>query len=288
MSSSLGLVVEPMPLRYGLYEHPARVRDICARPAAGCAISGLVVAAEPLHAHELAHSVLGNRGLNGTRALQEGAASVFGCGVFSMEDIEPELPIEHLVDGDAFYAASLEVGYGGAMSFVAFLLDLGGVETFTELLAHTNDWTGSLGLDSELLALYGSDAAELLMQWTALGPQPTYRLCRRVYECAAPAWTGDRVLELERGVADDVAHAGAVRTLTVERDATLRIRVDAIGAEVRVLSCERRPDVVPEGGAWTADDTASVAAGRYAIWFTALVLEGDQSSVEAEVSITIE
>jgi hypothetical protein len=288
LSTSLGLPIEAVPLRYGLFDRNAELPSVCADGDVACANGGTVISTEPLHLHELVHAHLIARGLSGTRALQEGAAMVHGCTERSSGAVLPELTVEQLVESEALYAAGSRA-YGSAMSFVSFLLGLEGEATFVELMRRTNEGTRRLELDAILLALYGSDAAELLAQWTALGPQPGHRLCRRVYECAAPAWTGDGVLELERGIADDLAHAGAIRTLTVEREATLRIHADVIGAEVTVLSCDRGPDVIPEAGRWSAsDDEASIAPGRYAIWITGLVLEGDQGSVEADVSIAIE
>lgn len=287
LTASLGLPIEPVSLRYGLFSDPPGVQGICFDGVGGCGTSGYVFATVPLHLHELVHSTLLSRGFDGPRALQEGAAAVFACSAFPSTEVVPDLAVELLTNTDLFYETAGR--YEQVQSFVSFLLDREGEATFMALMERTDDGTGMAALDAVLVDLYGSDAAALLAEWTALGPQPSYRLCRRVYECGAPEWTGDGTLVLERGMSSGSAFGGAIRTLTVEREATLRVDADLVGREVRVISCDRGPDIVPDAGFWSAsNDTATIAPGRYAVWITGLLLQDDQSTVEAEVSIAIE
>ncbi len=91
------------------------------------------------------------------------------------------------------------------------------------------------------------------------------------------------------GLSESVSTAGVVRTFTADFPGELHIEAHAPSASVSVISCDRRPNVMD-----VAQDTrildarAPIEPGRYALWLTARVLEGDQSEIEAEFRMTIE
>lgn len=292
LESVLSLTPEETPLDYALFATSSVSHAECesrgtVADASGCAWAGLAIASTPLHLHEVVHSMLFSRDLEGSSALQEGAAEVFSCRGGSDTLVAPTLPLEILTDSTAFYA--YDGGYSAAASFVSFLLDRGEAK-FTTLLATTNHGTSLSELDRRSRAIYGASTAELYADWQAEGPQPYYKICRPVYPCGSPLLDGSPTVTLVRGMADSIAQGGTARTFVVETEGVLHMRVVTPAPELTVLSCDREADVLnlSRPDARVIDERAPIRPGRYAIWLRGTILEGDQTGVEAELSVVLE
>lgn len=292
LQAALSLVPEDLPLDYALFATSNASRAKCASEGArteatACAIDGVAMTSDPFHLHEVVHSTLLSRALEGPSALQEGAADVFGCRGGSDTPVAPTLPLELLADSTAFYA--WDGGYTPAASFVSFLLERGEAK-FTALLAATNQGTSLAELDRRVRAIYGSPLGELHAAWQAAGPRPYYEVCRPVYLCGSPLLDASPSVTLVRGVAGSLAQGGVARTFVVEAEGVLHVRAATPAPELMVLSCDRDASVfdLSRPDARVIDERAPIHPGRYAIWLRGTILEGDQSEAAAELSVVLE
>lgn len=291
LGETLGVELAGVQIDYALYGGSEEVGRNCGNPPiaspAACYYRSVVFAATPFHRHELVHAALHAGGLDGSSALQEGAAELFSCAPSGLV-LDGDLPLAHLANSSAFYGAT-DLTYAGATAFVSFLLDRGGEATFAELMDATDRCTSLGGLDSATRRLYGESIEDLHAAWRAEPPQPGYRVCRPVYECSSPELDDSGSLTLVRGVSYANTTAGAVRTFTVETPGELHVEARAPGASVVVISCDRGPPVMRVyQDTRELDERAPIGPGRYALWLTARVLEGSDSEVEAELRVTVE
>lgn len=251
-----------------------------------CAQTSRVLTSQPFHRHELVHAVLLAQGLVGTTALQEGAAEVFSDGVGNPS--LGSLSLAQLTNREAFYADRGNT-YQGAASFVAFLIDRHGEAAFGELLARTNMRTDLGTLNAQTMDVMGESIVELHAAWEAAPPLPRERVAPHLYECGEPLLGVDGHLTLVRGVSDSILEAGAARTFVVEREGELHVHAEVPAPYVRVVSCDRQPNVMDAAsGTRVLDTHAPIQPGRYAIWLTGSVLEGDQSEIDAVLRVTVE
>lgn len=257
---------------------------------AGCAGAAFVAVAEPLVVHEIVHNVLLSNRLEGTVALQEGAATVWGSRVYEVDEIRHELPLARLTDDDAFQdEETAGTNYEQAASLVSYLLDVAGEPAFVELMARTSYDTGLGDLDAVALDVVGQTMTELHAAWSALPPEPGWRVARPVYECASDPFVSGP-LRLVRGVSDSITDAGAFRTFTAERAGELHVTASGVEPRVIVLSCDRGPPVELDDTSADArllDARGPIAPGRYAMWVTNLLLEGDVAEIDVEVTLEI-
>jgi len=279
------------PIHYGLLSTQLESRQRCAdsvdiQGGVACAQPSTLLSSEPFHRHELVHAVLLAQGLVGTSALQEGAAEVFSdrLGNSSLGS----LSLTQLTNREAFYADRAHT-YSGAASFVAFLIDRHGEAAFGELLARTNMRTDLGTLNAHTMDVMGESIMELHAAWQVAPPLPRERVDPRLYECGEPLLGTDGRLTLVRGVSDSILMAGAARTFVVEREGELHVHAEVPAPNVRVVSCDRAPDVMDvRNRGRMLDERAPIRPGRYAIWLTGLVLEGDQSEIDAVLRVTVE
>ncbi|GAB4205921.1 MAG: hypothetical protein OHK0013_22110 [Sandaracinaceae bacterium] len=288
--------METPPIVYALMRSPAEAVDFCSRLGSrwqrpGCAFGPELSAAnEPFLVHEIVHNVLRANGLEGVPALQEGTAEVYGGTLWNEPSTERSLPLASLTDVDAFQAGA-SMNYSAAASLVSFLLDVGGEARLVALMARTTYDTDLAGLDAAALEVYGRSMTDLHAEWSARPAEPGSRLARPVFQCsAAPFELGTtQSVFLERGVSESISRGGSLRTFTVPRDGMLRVLVAAPLPAITVLSCERGPLVVSEQlTGRDAEVTAAIPAGRYAIWVTAELLEGDLTELEVSLFVDVE
>lgn len=258
------------------------------RHPAGCVVDAWIAARRPLELHEIVHAHLLAGGAQGTAALQEGAAVVFGCGTPGSADLVPgELAPEQLASRDAFYAAARET-YPASASFVSFLLDEHGEEAFVELLERTGGVDDLETLDAIALEVLGRSILDAHAAWSALPREPWHRVCRPAFACGSPPLDGAPTVTLVRGISDDVSRGGVLRTFVVERAAELHVAATGLSPRVEVLSCDRAPSPMHESSSTRElDAVAPIAPGRYALWLTGAILSADDATVRAELVVEL-
>lgn len=280
------------PIRYAMFESPSAAIAHCepftGRRRPGCAIDAeAAVAGVPFLVHEVAHNVLLANGLVGTSALQEGTAEMYGGSLYENPSISHDLPLDSITDEHTFQ--NLDGGYPRAASLVSFLLDTGGEASLVALLSRVSYGTPLADLDRVALDIYGRTMTELHAEWSALPDEPGYRVARPVYQCSSPPLDpATPLLHIVRGVASSIREGGAFRTFVADRDGELHVRASGVGPSVRVISCDRGPNVLSESSEREVDARAPIAAGRYAVWVTSTLLEGDVAEADIAFSLTLE
>lgn len=151
-----------------VYRQESRSGEGCEGNGA-CYRDGVIHSVFPVHPHEMVHAISDAVG-DPPFFLEEGIADVLGCIGWSgwPTVLEKDLVVGELFSNDAFVSRRDEdlLGtYAIAASFVRFLLDLGGKETFWEFYASVPFAASSQDVLNALTTHYEMDGDLIVSQW---------------------------------------------------------------------------------------------------------------------------
>lgn len=221
-------------IEYHLYGSKESVQRAFGCEANACAKGTKIGAVYPFIAHEVVHAVGALHG-DPPALFEEGLASVLDCaGAGDSSKIDKTVPLEELVETQAFKAWFLEYGhaalYAASKSFVRYLLDRHGTQRFLAFRAEVTRGDSRAEVASVFHASFDVSIDEAFADWRTQPPRHHGDSCLPVAEC------GPAIPELASG--DIRLGCGTSGGENLAREALFRVQTSA----GKLLHISTRPE----------------------------------------------